>query len=345
MNEIKEKQNPEILQMKNSRDYLMTLALKKNRTLTQIMRMKHLDPLTRWIIKKVFIDRQNCVIRIYGKVQRGKSTIALELAWRVLKGLFDVKFIVFHPEQFSDLYAKGVKRGDVILYEEIGTEAGGLNRRRWYEFNNLLLLDIMQTHGFEGTIMIMTLPSKKYLDSNAEPLLDIDIEAKRVDRVNGTNIFTAYWVEYDEEKKKIYKHCFKDQDGNNVEIFAWSRTHPDALRDSYKNKEHEFKHWVQGRVNEEVRKKKISQDDEDVMFEDIMKNLNSYLTNRNNITRVSSQLIEMDKRVGHRIADRLKMRVEKEILENDAYAPLRESLSSNIVLATPKKTEGGERGT
>jgi hypothetical protein len=182
---------------------LLTLALKKNRTKTQLLRYRYADPLIRWIIKKVFIDRENCLIKITGGRQKGKSNIGKEIGWRLLLYLFNINSIVFHPEHFSKIYKDGTKRGDVILYEEIGTEAGGLPRRRWYDFNNLLVLDIMQTEGFEGVVCILTLPSAKYLDSNVEPLIDIQIEAKKIDRKNHTNIFNAYWCEWSEEKQSL----------------------------------------------------------------------------------------------------------------------------------------------
>lgn len=313
------------------------LALRKNRTKTQILRMRRADPLIRWILKKIYVDRENCVIKIIGKVQKGKSTISLEIAWRLLNVLFNVKFIVFHPEQFSELYAMGVKRGDVIMYEEIGTEAGGLPRRRWYEFNNLLLLDIMQTHGFEGTVCILTLPSSKYLDSNTEPLIDIEIEARKIDRRNHVNIFTAYWVEWNEEQQKTYRHCFIDRDGTAVEVFAWKRTFPPETLQSYKDKEHEFKHWVQGRVNEEVRKKQVTKDEEQLMFDKVMSSISNFIQVRHNKTFVSQALIEMEFRVGNRVAQRLKLKAEREILSNDEFISLRESLSSNLVYREPEK--------
>jgi len=313
------------------------LALRKNRTKTQMLRMRRADPLIRWILKKIYVDRENCIIKIIGKVQKGKSTIALEICWRLLRELFDVKFIVFHPEQFSILYSMGVKRGDVIMYEEIGTEAGGLPRRRWYEFNNLLLLDIMQTHGFEGTVCILTLPTSKYLDSNAEPLIDIEIEARKIDRRNQVNIFTAYWVEWNEEQQKTYRHCFIDSDGTAVEVFAWKRTFPPETLQHYKDKEHEFKHWVQGRVNEEVRKKQVTEDEEQIMFEKVMTHINDFIQVRHNKTFVSQALIEMEFRIGNRVAQRLKLKAEKEILSNAEFLSLRESLSSNLVYREPEK--------
>ena len=299
--------------------------------------MRRADPLIRWILKKIYFDRENCIIKIIGKVQKGKSTIALEICWRLMNALFDVKFIVFHPEQFSELYAIGVKRGDVILYEEIGTEAGGLPRRRWYEFNNLLLLDIMQTHGFEGTVCILTLPSSKYLDSNTEPLIDVEIEAKKIDRRNLVNIFVAYWCQWSEDKQKVYKHCFIDNDGTQIEVFAWRRTFPSELLQHYKKKEHEFKHWVQTRVNEEVRKKKITEDEEQEMFQKIISNINNYIQVRNNKSYISRSLIELEFKVGNRIAQRLKLMTEKEILSNDAFLSLRESLSSNLICNVQEK--------
>ena len=304
--------------------------------------MKKADPLTKWILNKVYVDRENCIIKILGKVQKGKSTIALELAWRLLPYLFTSKSIVWQPEQFAERYIKkgGMKRGDPSIYEEIGTEAGGLPRRRWYEFNNLLVLDIFQTHGFEGGIAEITLPSSKYLDSNLDPLIDIIIEAKKIDRANGVNIFTAYWVEYDEETQKVYKHSFIDDDGNKVEAFAWRRTFDPELLKQYKEDEKEFKHWIQARVFQEVRRKRLTEDEEESNFKSILKDVRSFLVKiRGGKIIVSSKLIEDRFKIGGRIAERLKLKLEREILTNPEYKTLKTLISSKLIIETGKNLE------
>lgn len=304
--------------------------MKKNRNRTQLLRIRKADPLTRYILHKIFVKRENCIIKILGKVQRGKSTIALELAWRIMSYLFNADLIVWYPEQFSSIYNKGVKRGDVILYEEIGTEAGGLPRRRWYDFNNLLLLDIMQTHGFEGTVLILTLPSSKYLDSNTEPLIDIEIEAKKIDRRNKINYFTAYNIEWNEDLQQIYKHCLLDENGNKIELFGWKRTIPDEFISQYKEREGEFKHFIQKRVNDLIEKKQVTAGDEQDYLEEIMNDLKSFTIERNNQISVSSTLIQNKYNVGRRIAKKIKLKVEREILDNDKYIEERSMLNSYL---------------
>ena len=325
---------------------MLVLALKKNRTKTQLLRIKNADPLVKWILKKIFVDRENCVIKILGKVQKGKSTIGMELKWRLLPIIEDfIETIIFHPEGLSGFYVKGVKRGDTVIWEEIGTEAGGIPRRRWYEFNNILIIDIMQTHGLEGTVCVIDLPSSKYLDSNTEPLIDVQIEAKKIDRKNQVNIFTAYWLEWDEEQQKTYKHCFTDDDGEKVEVFAWKRTFPHELLMQYKEKEREFKRWVQERVNQEIRRKKITEEDEDKMFLKIMEEPKSFMEVRNNKLKVSRALIETEFKIGHRIGRRLQVRVEKEILTNPKYSSLKESISSNLMFNLPENLTKREEKT
>lgn len=320
---------------------LLRIALTKKRTKTQLFRIRKCkDPLVKWILMKIYVHRENCIIKIIGKVQKGKSTIAQELAWRLLPWLFHVGFIVFHPDKFSEVYNYGVKRGDPIIYEEIGTEAGGLAKRRWYDFNNMLILDIMQTHGFEGTICILTLPSSKYLDSNAEPLIDIEIEAMKIDRRHKVNVFRAYWCEWSEKEQKLYKHCFLDDDRIRVEVFRWKRTIPKELIKAYKKKEREFKRWIQKRVNEQVKKKQITEEDEDNFFKDMMSRIKEFMVVRNQRYHVSVPLIETEFRVGHRIARRLRLRAEKEILSNPDFSPLRGSLSSKLIINVQEKTEG-----
>lgn len=292
--------------------------------------MRTADPLTKYILHKVFVDRENCVIKILGPVQKGKSTVAQEIAWRVMSYLFHIGLIVWYPEMFSEVYNKGVKRGDVMIYEEIGTEAGGLPRRRWYEFNNLLLLDIMQTHGFEGTILILTLPSSKYLDSNTEPLIDIEIEVKKIDRRNGLNYFTAYEVQWNEEMQKSYKHCLEDENGNKVELYAWRRTIPQHILDDYKVVEKKFKRYIQQRVNELVQKKQVTPEDQEKFTKDILKDLESFTTLRNNKLYVNKSLIEDEFNIGRRISSKIKLKVEREIMENDDYLDERAMLQSNL---------------
>lgn len=218
------------------------------------------------------------------------------------------------------------------MYEEIGSEAGGLPRRRWYEFNNLLVIDIFQTHGFEGGICLLTLPSSKYLDSNLEPLIDITIEAKKVDRDTGTNIFTAYWNEYDDETQKVYKHSFLDENGEKIESFAWKRTAPKELTQAYKEAERDFKHWIQQRVFQEVKRKRINEQEEETIFNDLMKEVNSFLIKiRGGKIVISQSLIEDRFKIGNRIALRLKFKAEKEILSNPQYISLKALITSKLV--------------
>ena len=328
----------------------MVQALQKNRTRTQLLRMRKADPLTKWILHKIYVDRENCIIKILGKVQRGKSTVAKEISWRALPYLFTMKNVVWRPEQFAEQYTSGVKRGDPMMYEEIGTEAGGLPRRRWYEFNNLLIMDIMQTHGFEGGICILTLPSSKYLDSNLDPLIDIVIEVKKIDRDKQTNIFTAYWVEYGEgevgKPGKIYRHSFLDENGEKVEAFAWKRTFPHELLLQYKEAEKEFKHWIQTRVFEEVRRKKITSDQEEEMTREILKEINQYLIKiRGGKTIISCKLIEDRFKIGFRISERIKYKAEREILTNPQYNILRTLISSKLVLAEGQKNDLRDKTT
>jgi hypothetical protein len=296
--------------------------------------MRRADPLTKWILHKIYVDRENCIIKIIGKVQKGKSTISREISWRCLPWLFTILNIIWNPEQFSKRYIDGggIKRGDPLIYEEIGTEAGGLPRRRWYEFNNLLVIDIFQTHGFEGGVCILNLSSSKYLDSNLEPLIDITIEAKKVDRDTGTNIFTAYWNEFDDETQKVYKHSFLDENGEKIESFAWKRTAPDELTQAYKEAERDFKHWIQERVFQEVKRKRINEQEEDIIFNDLMKDVNSFLIRiRGGKIVISRSLIEDRFKIGNRVAERLKYRAEKKILSDIQYISLKALITSKLV--------------
>ena len=84
----------------------------------------------------------------------GKSTIALALA-RMLDPGFKVENISFKSDDFASKMTSGMKKGSVLVFDDMGTAQGG-SSRKWQASGVHELADIMQLNRTDGIITIGT---------------------------------------------------------------------------------------------------------------------------------------------------------------------------------------------
>jgi hypothetical protein len=200
------------------------------------------------VYNKVHVKRENCLIVTTGKVQKGKSTVNCISGYN-LDPRFTGDTAFFTPDKFSySIATKFFKRGRFILFEEVGTESGGMNRRKWYDFNNFVVNDVFQTFGYEGLIVAFSVPSLKYIDKNSLILMDYKIEVLDKNLKEKTNRAKIFELEYNETYDKLYRHYLKNHLGEKVTEYHFKLPNTERFKEIYgtfKSREKEFKKKIQ----------------------------------------------------------------------------------------------------
>jgi len=135
---------------------------------------KSKTPFSDGIKRIIFNERRNCNILIVGKTQTRKSTTAITLA-RALSKRFNLDkhmAVMAVKPLLNILNNEKLYRGDVVLADDFGV---GMNHREWHNFLHKALNLSMQTHGFKGIIVIVTVPYQKFIDADTRLLFDYEI--------------------------------------------------------------------------------------------------------------------------------------------------------------------------
>jgi hypothetical protein len=175
-------------------------ALRKVRKL--LLDMTSRTPLADAIKKEVFEQKRNYSIIITGKPQMRKSTVGLALSLEINPNFsFEEDFAIIKTKQYLDILDKPSKRGDVKLLDEFGV---GLNHRQWYTFLNNAMISVMETHGHEGKIVIVTVPYEDYVDKDALKLFDMRIEVLNKNDRKRYAICKVEELQYNQKTKTLY---------------------------------------------------------------------------------------------------------------------------------------------
>lgn len=134
------------------------------------IRDKWWDQITPRIWEELHDKNKNHIMTIVGMPGTGKSYLAL--------GICQTIDPTFTPENIKDrvLYDmadldvdKLPEKGGAIVFDEIGVTA---HHRRHMSINNVFLSKILQVVRHTNTLIVMTTPSDKYIDSDAEDLIN-----------------------------------------------------------------------------------------------------------------------------------------------------------------------------
>lgn len=143
-------------------------------------------------LSKYAMDRvrrnQNFICLFVGQTGTSKSYSCIELAFD-LDPDFDADRIVFKPEDFLELTKKKIPKGSVIMWDEVGV---GMSSREWYSIQNKMISYVLETFRRDNTILLMTTPNMKFIDSNVRAL--IHGFGETIDPVHAGNQFG--WVKY-----------------------------------------------------------------------------------------------------------------------------------------------------
>jgi len=210
-------------------------------------------PLADAIKKQMFRERRNYAIIITGKTQTRKSTIAIQLA-REIQPSFDMskQLACVKPENYLEvLTLDNLKRGSVLVLDEFGV---GMNHRNWYSFLNKALNYVLQTHGFRGWCVIVTVPYAKYVDSDTKLLFDMLITTVKKNDRKRYVWCKIFELQYNERKGDIYTHSLRRK-GDYAKIVRWKIKYPPKhVMNHYFSMSNEDKEELSEDMYREVRK-------------------------------------------------------------------------------------------
>jgi len=131
------------------------------------------NPLSSAILRRVYGHRMCFSMLVVGPMQSRKSTGTITLA-KQLNPDFSLEkdMAVISGQKFQEVLRANHKRGDVLLADDFGI---GLNHRQWFSFINKALNFAMQTHGYKGLIIILTVPYENFIDKDTRLLFNMEL--------------------------------------------------------------------------------------------------------------------------------------------------------------------------
>lgn len=168
-----------------------------------LLKMTSKHPLADAIKSVIFREHRNYSIIITGKPQKRKSTIAVTLAFEINPDFkWDIDFAIIKGSEFLRILRDPAKkRGEVKVCDEFGQ---GMSHHKWYTFLNNAMVGVMETHGHEGRVVIVTVPYEDYVDKDALKLFDMRITVLGKNDNKRYAICKVEELEYNDKTKTLY---------------------------------------------------------------------------------------------------------------------------------------------
>lgn len=153
--------------------------------------------------KRCNIENQHWMAAIVGREGSGKSHTALKIA-NAVDPTFTAERVFFDPKRLLEtLQDDSLGAGTAVVIDEAGV---GLGNRTWYEKDQILLNQALQTARDDNYAVAFTLPRLSELDSQTVGRLHTFIEMMDLDKVAGHA--DARWMNIDparDESGEVYK--------------------------------------------------------------------------------------------------------------------------------------------
>lgn len=152
--------------------------------------------------RRMNVENQHFMACIVGREGMGKSHSALSIA-KAADPSFEAGDVYFDPKGLLEAFdSDEYGRGDMIVLDEAGV---GLGSRSWYEKEQILLNQTLQTVRDDNMGVIFTLPRLSELDSQTRGRLHAFLEMTEVNKREGYAM--AKWKNVDPargDRDKIY---------------------------------------------------------------------------------------------------------------------------------------------
>jgi hypothetical protein len=189
------------------------------------------DNHTLWVLRRYIWDR--CVNRnehymgcIVGREGMGKSHTALKIA-SLIDEDFSADRVMFDPDQMVERFKEeDLGAGDVIILDEAGV---GMGNRSWYEQEQILLNQVLQTVRNENMAALFTLPALEELDTQTENRLHgyLELTEKR-DGEYVSGKYKRLEIDRGPSRRGTYeKYPRRIEGGRKLKITSISFTPPD----------------------------------------------------------------------------------------------------------------------
>jgi hypothetical protein len=284
------------------------------------------EELTKRIIKqKVWkrcnVDNKHFMGCIVGREGSGKSHTALKIASAV-DPTFTADRVFFDPKRLlqvlkSDEYGAGT----AVVIDEAGV---GLGNRTWYDKDQILLNQALQTARDDNMCVLFTLPRLSELDSQTIGRLHTYVEMMELDKVNGHA--DARWMRIDpsrDESGEIYKKYVRLRVRGRKKRVERVRFTPadDELVASYEERKAEFKQELYAEAIEAAEEADNDGDGpnpKDIAQDIAEEGIGSYVA-RNGSTKeayINKDLIRVEHDLSHSDAAAVKTLLERSFDEN-----------------------------
>lgn len=224
-----------------------------------LLNMEDRSPLVSGIRREVHNQKRNYAILVVGKTQTRKSTFGVWLA-HALSDSFDMEehMGVIRPTSFLSVLQKVPKRrGEVRLLDEFGV---GMDHRQWYKFTNQGIVHTLETHGFRGMIVIVTVPFQDLVDKDALKFFDMRITTIRKDDKRKFVKIKVEELEYNEDVKRQYRRFPRGRwpDGTMKRLDSFIVPYPSKeIMDRYMEISQPIKHQNMVELTDEAQKMEV----------------------------------------------------------------------------------------
>ena len=273
--------------------------------------------------RRMNVENQHFMAAIVGREGTGKSHSALTLS-RLVDPSFTAEDVYFDPQDLlrafdSDAYG----RGDMIVLDEAGV---GLGNRSWYDKEQILLNQTLQTVRDDNMGVIFTLPRLSELDSQTRGRLHAFLEMTEVNKREGYAL--AKWKNVDpargDRDKIYYKYPEQRLDSVQWDIQQIKIGPPPAeLVEAYEGRKEAFK----DELYEEAIAAQQSESDErgpQDIAEELQDDIGSVLSEhgRTGEPYINKDLIRSRYDISHSDARTVKSLLEQELDETDLKGKL-----------------------
>ena len=149
-------------------------------------------------------NNKNFISAITGSTGSGKSWSALREG-EVLDPDFDIRNVVFTPQQFMDLVnekTKKLHKGSVLVFDEIQVSMGHLD---YQALQSKLLNYLFQTFRSRNFILFLTSPHFKFINASLRKLFHCRMETVSINFKKQTTTIKPLLLQTNQESGEIYR--------------------------------------------------------------------------------------------------------------------------------------------
>lgn len=220
----------------------------------------------------MFRHNQNWLVACCGQPGSGKSYSLLKLMEDIYLAQYrkvPTKNIVFTVKGLLERLNSGeLKRGDVVLFDELGVAA---NARKWMSDTNMALNYLVQTFRYLNLTVLFSCPSFDYIDIAVRKMFHGLIETQHIDYEKKQCVTKFKRIEFNPTLGKVYMKYPYDIEGNKLKGIRFGLADKD-LRREYELMQQAYKSQLQEELNKNIsaknkpaEAKEVKQEEDDLL--------------------------------------------------------------------------------